>query len=149
MAWYAYLTVHGAHSKWKWSSLSPCSGDFGVNRACACHYFVIWNASWWNLVCPPFVVITAAHLSGTVLIYFTNIIPCKVMKTKAFFCTIDLSSLFPNSLKSARWGWDPVFEGAVHHFQCSSRFFLSQVFTAIVHFMGIAMSNSTKTTERS
>ncbi len=26
-------TVHGVHSKWKWSSLSPWSEDFGVNRA--------------------------------------------------------------------------------------------------------------------
>ncbi len=31
-------------SKWKWSSLSPWSGDFGVSRACACHYVVVWNA---------------------------------------------------------------------------------------------------------
>ncbi len=31
-------------SKWKWSSLSPWSGDFGVNRARACHYVVVWNA---------------------------------------------------------------------------------------------------------
>ncbi len=30
-------------SKWKWSSLSPWSGDFGVNRARACHYVVVWN----------------------------------------------------------------------------------------------------------
>ncbi len=32
------------NSKWKWSSLSPWSGDFGVSRARACHYVVIWNA---------------------------------------------------------------------------------------------------------
>ncbi len=31
-------------SKWKWSSLSPWSGDFGVNRARACRYLVVWNA---------------------------------------------------------------------------------------------------------
>ncbi len=30
-------------SKWKWSSLSPWSGVFGVNRARACHYVVVWN----------------------------------------------------------------------------------------------------------
>ncbi len=37
-------TVHEANSKWKWSSLSPWSGDFGVSRAPACHYLVVWNA---------------------------------------------------------------------------------------------------------
>ncbi len=37
-------TVHGAFSKWKWSSLSPCSGNFGVSKGCACHYLVVWNA---------------------------------------------------------------------------------------------------------
>ncbi len=31
-------------SKWKWSSLSPWSGDFGVNRARVCRYLVVWNA---------------------------------------------------------------------------------------------------------
>ncbi len=30
-----------ASSKWKWSSLSPWSGDFGVSRACVCAH---WNA---------------------------------------------------------------------------------------------------------
>ncbi len=30
--------------KWKWSSLSPWSEDFGVNRARACRYLVVWNA---------------------------------------------------------------------------------------------------------
>ncbi len=37
-------TVHGANSKFQWSSLFPWSGDFGVNRACACNYFIVWNA---------------------------------------------------------------------------------------------------------
>ncbi len=37
-------TVHRADSKWKWSSPSPCSGDFEVNRARVCNYFVVWNA---------------------------------------------------------------------------------------------------------
>ncbi len=30
------------NSKWKWSSLSHWSGDFGVSRAC--HYVGVWNA---------------------------------------------------------------------------------------------------------
>ncbi len=32
------------NSKCKWSSLSHWSGDFGVSRARACHYVVVWNA---------------------------------------------------------------------------------------------------------
>ncbi len=31
-------------SKWKWSSLSPCSVDFEVSRTHVCHYVVVWNA---------------------------------------------------------------------------------------------------------
>ncbi len=31
-------------SKWKWSSISPWSGDFGVSRAHACYYAVVRNA---------------------------------------------------------------------------------------------------------
>ncbi len=37
-----------------------------------------------------------------------------------------------------------TLRGPVHHFQCSSRFFPSQVVLAIVRFMGILMDNSTK-----
>ncbi len=40
---YRTETVHRANSKWKWLSISPWSGDFGVRRAHACHYVVIWN----------------------------------------------------------------------------------------------------------
>ncbi len=81
----------------------------------------------------------------------TNVIPCLLLlKPKAFFWMYNRSVQFffqlaPNLLMGLRSN----FEKPVHHFQCSSRFLLSQVVPAIVCFMVIVMANSTKTTETS
>ncbi len=76
----------------------------------------------------------------------TNVIPCLLqLKPKAFLWMYNRSVQFifqlaPNLLNGIEVR---TLRGPVHHFQCSSRFLPLQV----VHFMGIVMANSTKTTE--
>ncbi len=59
---------------------------------------------------------------------------CNSRQRLSFEYTIDLSSLFSNSLEGVEVR---TLRGPVHHFQCSSRFLPSQVVLAIVCFMGI------------
>ncbi len=73
------------------------------------------------------------------------------LKTKAFLWMYNRSVQFifqlaPNLLSGVEVR---TLRGPVHNFQCSSRFLPSQVVPAIVYFMGIVMTNSTKTTETS
>ncbi len=62
-----------------------------------------------SVVCPPFAAITAAYLSGIVSIYFLRTSTlmlshafCNSSQRLSFECTIDLSSLFSNSLDGVK-----------------------------------------------
>ncbi len=95
-----------------------------------------------------FSVIRAAHLSGTVSIYFlgTSTLILKQFKQKAFLWMYNRSVQFifqlsPNLLDECEV---QTLRGPAHHFQSIQQSLPSQVVPEIVCFIGIAMANSKK-----
>ncbi len=75
----------------------------------------------------------------------TNVIPWLLQLKPKYNRSVQfISQLAPNLLDGVEVR---TLRGPVHHFQCSSRFLLSQVVPAIDCFMGTVMANSTKTTQ--